>query len=92
MQSKRQTLIQKPLHFFSMLHCSTAIICKNYEVVAVSQIFFHAQRILNVPVEFVEVNVRKNLARHITYRDAAWTFNSSLSLSLSLLQTFKFVV
>src|SRR3989344_2547328 len=76
--------MQKCFHEFTILHSCIAAVCEDHKIIAVTQVFLDAERVFHVPVEFVQVDVRKYLARHIADGDTARRFKSTLSLSLSL--------
>jgi hypothetical protein len=73
--------MQKCFHEFTILHSCIAAVCEDHKIIAVTQVFLDAERVFHVPVEFVQVDVRKYLARHIADSDAAPRFDKD-SLSL----------
>ena len=84
MECKRKFLAKKGFHEFTILFCLLPIIGEDDKVIAVAQIQLHAQCVFHVPVEFVEIDIRKYLARDIADGNAPRRFDSTLSLSLSL--------
>lgn len=91
-QLKRELIVQKCLHEFTMLHSFITTVCEDDKVIAVTQVFCDTKRVLHVPIEFIQVDVREYLTRYIPNGDASRTFDSSLSLSLSAPPTATFVV
>lgn len=63
------------------MHHLISVVGEDDEVIAVAQIFLGVERVFHIPVEFVEIDVREYLARHIADGDTARKFNSTLSLS-----------
>lgn len=58
------------------------IMRKDDKIIAIPEISRHAQRVLHKPIEFMQVDVRENLARDVADGDSP-PRQSTLSLSLS---------
>lgn len=82
MQRKGKLTVKKYFHELAILLCLNLSISKDHEVIAVTEIFLDTKRVLHVSIEFVQIDVREYLARHISNGDTARKFNSTLSLSL----------
>lgn len=87
-QIKGELTVKKCFHEFPTLYRCGSIVSEDDKVIAVTQVFLDAERVFHVPVEFVQVDVRKYLARHIADGDAARRFKSTLSLSALPTPTF----
>lgn len=61
------------------------IFSKEDEIVAVTQISVHAQRMLHETIKLMQVDIRENLARNVPDRNSFSHARYSLSLSLSQL-------
>jgi len=86
MKPQMQPLRQKSNGLFTNIHKRASILRKERKIISVPYIPLHSQRLFHEPVKFVEVHVRKYLARDVADGNTA-RFNSSLSLSLSLSKT-----
>jgi len=72
--------MKKFLHVLTASHCFIPATNENHKIITIAKILFDVQCMLHVPVKFIEIDVRKYLARDIADSDASQTFDGTLSL------------